>query len=149
MHDTIKKDLVEAMKNKDSVRVNALRGLLAGCTNELVSKGNKPKDPITDDIALTVIKRAVKQRKDSIEQFIAGGRDDLAQDEKAELSILEHYLPQQMTEQEIRSIAAAKKTELNITDSSKLGILVGQVMNTCGGRADGTLVKSVVESLFA
>ena len=74
------------MKARDTVRTDTLRGLLAAFTNELVSKGIKPTEKISDDDALTVIRRAVKQRRDSIEQFRKGNREDLAQKEEMELN---------------------------------------------------------------
>ena len=149
IQENIKNELKKAMLAKDSVRVTVLRDLISKFTNELVAKGKKPQEPIGDDDALIVIKRAVKQRKDSIEQFTAGGRQDLADSEQAELTILETFLPKMMSEDEIRKIAEAKKSALGVTDKSKLGILIGAVMKETKGAADGGVVKVVVESLFA
>jgi uncharacterized protein YqeY len=99
-------------------------------------------------MALKVIQKIIKQRKDSIAQFEAGGRADLAADEKTQLSYLEVFQPAQMAESEIRAIAEAKKAELNVTDKAKAGILTGAVMKEVAGRADGGVVKQIVESLF-
>jgi len=107
-----------------------------------------PISPVSDEVATTVIKRAVKQRKDARDQFTQGGREDLAAQEKTELAILEAYLPAMMSEDAIREIAIAKKAELGMDDKSKMGILVGAVMKETGGNADGMMVKSVIESLF-
>ena len=148
LYEKIKNDLKEAMIAKDSVRMTTLRGLLSGFTNELVAKGKKPSDPVTDEDALTVIKRAVKQRKDSIEQFTKGGRADLAGNEQKELVLVEVYLPETMSREQILPIAQAKKEALGVTDKSKAGILMGAVMKEIGGKADGTDVKAVVDSLF-
>jgi len=148
IQENIKNELKKAMLAKDTVRMTVLRDLISKFTNELVAKGHKPQDPISDDDALTVIKRAVKQRKDSIEQFTAGGRNDLADSEQSELAILETFLPKMMSEDEIRKIAEAKKAALGVTDKTKLGILIGAVMKETKGTADGGVVKSVVESLF-
>ena len=90
----------------------------------------------------------VKQRQDSIEQFRAGNREDLASAEEAELNILKTYLPAQMSEEQIRAMAESKKAELGITDKTKIGILTGAVMKATGGQADGNVVKQIVESLF-
>lgn len=146
--ETVREKLKDAMRAKDQTALDTLRSVLSGCTSELVASGKTPQDIVTDDIALKVITKLVKQRKDAINQFEAGGRTDLAENEKAELKVLEGYLPEQMTEDAVRVIAVAKKAELNITDSAKAGILTGAVMKAIAGQADGMLVKKVVDSLF-
>jgi uncharacterized protein YqeY len=97
---------------------------------------------------LNVIRRAVKQRKDSIEQFVSGGRPELADDEKAELAILEAYLPAMMSREDVETFAKAKMTELGVTDKSKAGMFMGTLMKELKGKADGDVVKAVVDSLF-
>src|SRR3989344_7123992 len=92
----IKEEMKRAMLAKDTVRRDTLRSLLAAFTNELVAKGKPPQETISDSDAFTVIKRQVKQRKDSIEQFRKGDREDLAQTEEVELHIIEIYLPKMM-----------------------------------------------------
>lgn len=144
----IREEMKEAMKAKDSVKLNTTRGLLAAFTNELVAKGKKPQDELEGDEAMAVLKRLAKQRKDSIEQFKAGGREDLVENEEKELEIIKKYLPEEVGEEEIKKVAEKKKTELGITDKSKLGILVGAVMKELKGQADGGEVKRIVESLF-
>ena len=148
MQDKIRAELTEAMKARDTVRVAVLRSLVAAFTNELVAKGRKPDEKLTDDEVLAVIKRAVKQRKDSIEQFEKGGRQDLADNEKAELKILESYLPAQMSAEQIKEKAVALKESMGVTDKTKIGIFMGALMKELKGQADGTLVKEVVDGLF-
>jgi uncharacterized protein YqeY len=148
IQENIKNELKRAMLAKDSVRVTVLRDLIARFTNELVAKGRKPQEILGDDDCLTVIKRAVKQRKDSIEQFRAGGRNDLVEAEQAELKILEEYLPKMMSRDEIKTIAERKKAEMGVTDKSKMGVLIGAVMKETKGAADGADVKAVVEELL-
>lgn len=149
MHDKIQNQIPEAMRAKDQVRLTTLRGVLAALTNEAVAKGKTPKDKLSDEEAAAVIKRLVKQRKDSIEQFEKGGRADLADNERAELKVLEEFLPEQMPEEEIEKIAKAKIHELGITDKTKIGILMGAVMKETKGQADGTVVKKIVENLLS
>ena len=139
----------EAMRAKDSVRLNTLRGIKAACVNELVAKRRKPEGTLTDEETRAVIKRLVNQRKDSILHFRKGGREELAQAEEAELKVLEAFLPEMMGEEELRKIAEEVKTKLGVTDKSKMGALIGAVMKETKGRADGAAVKSVVESLLA
>jgi uncharacterized protein YqeY len=144
----IREKLKDAMRSKDQVALNTYRGIISAFTNELVSAGKTPQDEVTDDIALSVIKKTIKQRKDAIQQFETAGRTDLAEDDKAQLALLEVFQPAQMNEDDIRTIAMVKKVELGITDKTKLGILVGAVMKETAGNADGQVVKAIVESLF-
>ena len=148
LHEQIKDSLKEAMLAKDSVRLKAIRNMLAAFMNELVAKGRKPNEFLTDEEVLVVIARLAKQRKDSIEQYIKGNRKDLAEEERAELSILETYLPKMMEKDEVEKIAQDKKDELGIDDVSKKGILMSAIMKELKGKADGTLVKEIVDSLF-
>ncbi len=148
LQETIKASLKEAMMAKDSVKMTVIRGLMSAFTNELVALGRTPQDALTDDEVLAVIRRGVKQRKDAIEQFVAGGREDLADSEKAELALLEVYLPAMMPREEIQKIAEAKKAELGIDDKSKSGMLMSTLMKELKGKADGADVKAVVEGLF-
>lgn len=149
LHETIKGQIKEAMLAKETVRLTVLRDLLSKFTNELVAKGRMPQDKLTDEEALAVIKRAVKQRKDSIEQFVAGGRPELAEDEKGELAFLEGYLPQTMSREEIMKVALAKKEELQVSDKSKAGMFMGALMKEFKGQADGNDVKAVVDEILA
>jgi len=133
---------------KDSVRLETYRNMLSSFTNELVSKGKKPNEVLTDEEAIAVITRLSKQRKDSIEQFKKGGREDLVAKEQAELSILETYLPKLMDADEVKKIAEAKKAELGITDPAKKGMLMSALMKDLKGKADGGVVKEAVDALF-
>ena len=136
------------MLAKDSVALNTYRGVLAAFTNELVSKNKKPQDMLEDVEALVVITRLFKQRKDSIEQFKKGNREDLVKEEEAQLAILETYLPKLMGKEEVEKIAKTKKEELGIVDATKKGMLMSTLMKELKGKADGALVKEVVDSLF-
>lgn len=144
----IRTEMIEAMRAKDAVRLSVIRGLMSAFTNELVAKGKKPDEALGDDDALTVISRAVKQRKDSIEQFEKGGRADLAESEKAELLILEKYLPAQMSREDIFQYVQTKAAETNLTED-KRNQFMGLTMKELKGKADGTVVKEAVDSLFA
>lgn len=148
LHTDIQGELKEALRAKDEVRLRTVRNMLTAFTNELVATGKKPNETLDDEKVMGVIKRLAKQRKDSIEQFRAGGREELALEEEKELQVLEAYLPQTMSQDEIRPIAEKKKAELGIEDESKMGQLMGAVMKELQGKADGGDVKAVVESLF-
>lgn len=144
----IKDQIKEAMKAKEPVKLGVVKSLSAAFTNELVKLGKMPTDELSDEDALAVIRRAVKQRKDSIEQFTAGGREDLAGDEKAELAILETYLPAMMSKEDVMKVAQAKLAEMGGVDKSKAGMFMGALMKDLKGKADGDVVKSVVDSLI-
>jgi hypothetical protein len=148
LQQQIKDGIKDAMKAREEVKLSVLRSLSAAFTNELVTKGRKPIDELSDEEALAVITRASKQRKDSIEQFEKGGRPELAESEKAELAVIEAFLPTLMTEDEIKIVVDAKKIELSATDKSKMGMFVGAVMKDLKGKADGALVKKIVEESF-
>lgn len=145
----VREELKNAMRAKDQVALDTYRAVLTGFMTDLVAGGKTPQDEVTDDLALKVILKLIKQRKDAISQFEAGGRADLADEEKKQLAILEKFQPAQMSEADIRVIAERKKAEMNITDLAKAGILTGAVMKEVAGQADGGLVKRIVESLFA
>jgi len=140
--------MIAAMKARDPLRVDTLRGALAAFTNELVAKGKKPTEEIADNDAVVVLKRLAKQRKDASEQFAKGGRAELAEKELKELKIIEEYLPQSAPREEIEKVARAKKEALGVADVSGMGKLTGAVMKEFAGRADGNDVKAVIASLF-
>jgi len=133
---------------KNTVKLGVVRGLVAAFTNELVATKRMPTDELTDEEVSNVIRRAVKQRKDSIEQFEKGGRPELAESEKAELAVLEKYLPAQMSREEVMAVAKAKMAELGVIDKSKAGMLMGTLMKELKGKVDGDTVKSVVDELL-
>ncbi len=145
----IKAQVIEAMKAKDSIKVSVLRGLSAAFTNELVAKKMKPDGELTDEDALAVISKEARKRKDSIEQFEKGGRPELAEDERAELAILETFLPEQMSYEAVLEFVKAKQAEMGATDKSKAGQFMGAVMKDLKGKADGQVVKQAIDSLFA
>lgn len=133
---------------KDEVRLRTLRSLTTAMTNEVVAKKRKPDEFLTDEEALAVLKRAGNQRKDSIEQFEKAGRNELAEPEKAELTIIESFLPAQMSPEEVAAVVKAKAAEMG-ADKSKAGMLMGAVMKELKGAADGGTVKAAVDALFA
>ena len=137
-----------ALLSRDNVRLTVLRGLMASFTNELVATKRKPQEELSDEEVIAVIKRAVKQRKDSIDQFRKGGREDLASSEESELKILETFLPKMMGKEDVKKKAVEVKERLGIADKSKIGQLIGATMKEIKGMVDGADVKEVIESLF-
>ena len=149
IHETLKKSIPDALRAHDEVKLRTLRSLVTAMTNEVVAKKRKPDEYLNDDEALVVIKRAVNQRKDSIEQFEKASRNDLVEPEKAELVILESYLPKMMSREEITAVAKTKMIELNLSPSADSGKLIGALMKDLKSKADGGDVKAVVDSLLS
>lgn len=145
IHKQVKQDVTSAMKEGEKDRLLAARNLLSALTNELVSKKKRPSEMLDDEDAISVVRRLAKQRKDAIEQFREGNREDLVQAEEKELAYLEKFLPQAPPQEEIEKVIEAKKKELGITDKSGMGRLMGVVMKEMRGSADGTEVKKLVE----
>ena len=148
IHKKLKQEIPDALRAHDKERLRVVRNLLAALTNELVKKGKKPSEELADEEALVVIKQLSKQRKDSIEQFKKGAREDLVEPEERELAYLMEFLPEEMSAEEIREIAIKKKDELGVRDKTGMGALMGAVMKETKGRADGGVVKEVVEGLL-
>ncbi|MFO0743559.1 MAG: GatB/YqeY domain-containing protein [Candidatus Paceibacterota bacterium] len=146
MQETIKAEIKKAMMEKNMERLGVLRMLSAAFTNELVSMSKMPTETLTDEEALKVIKREVKKRKDSIDQFTNAGRPELAEDETAEMKILEEFLPAQMTREEVVAKVSAKLAESPI-DPTKKGQFMGMMMKELGTNVDGNLVKEVIDEL--
>jgi uncharacterized protein YqeY len=149
LQETIKDAIKDAMRAKDAVKLDTLRGLSAAMSNESVTLGRTPADPLSDEEALAVVRRASKQRKDAISQFEAAGRPELAEDEKAQLAVIEAYLPQMMSREDIKAIATVKAAEIGATTKDQAGALMKALMVDLKGKADGTDVKAVVEEILA
>jgi uncharacterized protein YqeY len=149
IHETLKKSIPDALRAHDETRLRTLRSLVTAMTNEVVAKKRKPDELLTDEEAVIVLKRASSQRKDSIEQFEKASRTDLAEPEKAELAIIESYLPAMMSREEILKIAKAKMAELNISSKADSGKFIGALMKELKGNADGGDVKAIVDSLLS
>lgn len=148
LHEQIRGQIKESMKAGDKVRLEVMRGLVTAFTNELVSKSRTPQDLLTDEEAIAVIARLSKQRKDSIEQFTKGGRMDLVEEERAQLAILNEYLPKLMSVNEIEEIVKSKLAELAVKDPTKKGMFMASLMKDLKGKADGAMVKEIVDKLF-
>lgn len=153
IHQNIKNQIVEALRAKDTVRLDTLRGLNALFMNEVLSqKSPSESEFLPDDKALALIKRSVKQRHDSIRQFEIGKRMDLADKERAELAILETYLPKSASKEEIHAVATKVAGEMmkggGALDAKSAGKLTGMIMKELAGNADGNDVKAVVEAMI-
>ncbi len=143
--DQIQKDMTEAMKARDERRLSALRMVKTALKNREIEK----RGPLDDKEALQVLSTLVKQRKDSIEQFTKGGRLELADKEKAELSLIESYMPKAVGEEEVVSTVRATISEMGAAPTIKdMGSVMKAVMAkfaASGARVDGKQVSDVVK----
>ena len=150
IHKTIKDGIKDAMRAKEALRLEVLRGLNALFMNELIALGSTDEF-LSDDKALALVKRSAKQRKDSIEQFEKGGRADLADKEKAELVILNSFLPTMMSRTEIQHVVGKHIESLKasgVFDAKAGGKLTGMIMKELSGKADGADVKAVIDEML-
>ncbi len=142
--DQLNNDLKIAMKSGDKHRTETLRNLKSAIKYAQIESGGEMND---QDVQAVIAKQA-KQRRDSIDEFKKGGRQDLVEQETAELEILESYLPEQMSEDEIRTRVQATIADLGVTDMKGMGQVMKQVMAGLKGQADGKVVNRIVrESL--
>jgi uncharacterized protein YqeY len=148
LYQTLGDDLKQAMKAGETFRRDTLRLLQSAVKNVAIDKRVAPAE-LSDTDVEDVIKRLVKQRKDSITQYRAGNREDLAEKEAEELTLLSVYLPEAMGEAELGALVADALKEAGLTTRDKMGQAMGVVMKKVAGRASGDDVRRVVESLLS
>jgi uncharacterized protein YqeY len=141
----ISEDMKSAMRAKDTVRLGAVRLLLAAIKQKEVDERSEP-----DDAAITgIVEKLIKQRKDSISQFQAAGRADLVTAEQAELAVLQAYLPEQLSSTEIEAAVAAAIAESGATSARDMGKVMGLLKPRLAGRADMGQVSSLIKAHLA
>ncbi|MDB4714386.1 GatB/YqeY domain-containing protein, partial [Akkermansiaceae bacterium] len=133
--ENVMDDLKIAMKAKDSVALTTLRALKTALTNAAIESGNKD-NVIEQADALAIVRKQIKQRNDSIEQFENAGRSELAENEKAEIVVLEKYLPAAMSSEEVSAIVAAAVAETGASSRADMGKVMGIVQAKTAGRVD-------------
>lgn len=138
--DKIQTDLTTAMKSGDSDRTAVLRLLVAALKNERIKVGHD----LGEAEEQKVLAREAKQRKDSVEAYEKGGRAELAEAEKAELTVIEAYLPEQLDEAAVSKLVAEAIAETGASGPQAMGQVIGAVMKKAGGAADGGLVARLV-----
>ncbi|EKD48333.1 MAG: GatB/Yqey family protein [uncultured bacterium] len=146
LKEKINAELKAAMLARDEVKVSALRMLKAAVMKFEVSGGEKKE--ATDEDVMVLIKKELKSRKDSIDQFKAGGREDLVVKEEAEIKALEGYLPKQMSEDEVRAVVKQVVAEMGVGGPAAMGKVMGACMGKLKGQADGTMVNKLVKEML-
>ena len=133
-------DMKSAMKAGDKAELGALRNLIGKVKAKQIDSGKT----LTDDECIKVMATSAKQLKDSIHQYKNGGRDDLAKNEAFELSIVERYLPEQMSEDDVRAIVQKTIADVGAESMKDMGKVMGVAMKAVGGEADGSIVQKMV-----
>ncbi len=142
--DKLQEDMKLAMKSKDALRLSTVRMLRSSVSYARINKGQE----LTDDEVLEVLAREAKRRREAIDAAESGGRADIAGQERAELDIINEYLPKQLDESEIEAIAREVVAEVGITDLKDRGKVMGPLMQRIKGRADGKMAGAVVEKIL-
>ena len=143
----ITEDMKTAMREKDTLALNTIRMLKSAVKNAAIEKGGADAE-LTDPEVMAVVRKEVKKRQDSIEQYEKAGRDELADQEKAEIEVLNGYLPEPLSEEEITAIVDAAVSEVGATSRKEMGQVMKIVQEKTAGRADGkTLSQAVMAKL--
>jgi len=143
--DEIQKDMYKAMKEKEKERINALRNIIGKLKYRYIDKGDK----LTEQEEIKVIQSLAKQRRESIEMYKQGGRNDLVETETKELSIIEEYLPQAMSEEEVRRLVRETVKETGAESMSDLGKVMPLVMKKGAGKVDGKIAQEILKELLS
>jgi len=145
LKQSILDELKSAMKQKDADRLRVLRSLKAKILEKEISERKGGEAELSDDQVVKVLMKAAKQRKESIEQFEKGGREDLADKEKAELKIIEEFLPTMMDEDEVRAEVRSQIDEMGASSMADMGKVMGAMMGRLKGKAEGSMVSRIVK----
>lgn len=141
---TLNEDMKAAMKAKDKEKLQVIRMLKAALQNEQINVGHE----LSADEELTILSREMKQRRDSLTEFEKAGRDDLAEGVKKEIKVVEIYLPEALSEEEIRQIVQEAIDTTGAASVKEFGKVMGAVMPKVKGRADGNQVNAIVKELL-
>ncbi len=144
LFEQIKKDMYAAMKAGDKTRASTLRSVLSALKDRQIDK----RDELTDNEVLNILRSQVKQRKDSIEQYEKGNRSDLVAQETEELRIIQDYLPQMMSPEDVRTLVTQIISETGATSMADMGKVMPRVMEAGGGRIDGKLASQIVRDVL-
>lgn len=141
MFEKITKDLTEAMKAKDTFRTSVLRMLKSTLKNEEINK----KSPLTDDEVLAIIKKQVKTRKDSMNEYASYNRMDLADSLQKEIDILNEYLPEELSDEELEKIVKETITKVKAESIKQMGMVIKTISSEYGARCDMAKVSKLVK----
>lgn len=141
LKDNIEKDLIDAMKSKDENTLLVLRMLKSSLKNKEIEK----KTELADEDVVGVIQSQIKSRRDSIDMYEKGGRAELAEKEQKEIDILAKYLPEQMSEEDVRAVVQKTISTTGASQMSDMGKVMGVAMSELKGKADGSMISKIVK----
>lgn len=144
LKDQLNRDLKKYLKEKNTVALNSVRSVITEIKNQEVEKGKE----LSDEEIMKLIKKQVKMREDSIEQFEKAGRIDLVDKEKKELELLKEYLPEELSEEELNKIVEETIKEVNASSKKDFGKVMKAVMQKVQGRADGKKINETVSKFL-
>jgi len=144
LKEKLQADLTEAIRSRDEVKSGTIRMLLSAITNEEVA--GKAAKVLTDAEIITVLSRETKKRREAVEAFTAAKRDDLANKEKAEAVVIAQYLPEQLSEAEIKKMIAEAIAETNAAGPAGMGLVMKVLQPKIAGKADGGVVSALVKA---
>lgn len=147
LKETIQNDMKTAMRAKDQAALRTLRAIKAAILNAEVAEGRNG-EPLSEEEEIQLLTKQAKQRRDSIAQYEANGRDDLSAGEKEELAVIEQYLPQQLSEAEIEARVKAIIDETGASSMKDMGKVMGTATKQMAGQADGKVISSIVKRLL-
>lgn len=147
LFDKISADIKTAMLARDKVTLEALRGIKKEFLEAKTAKGSN--GDLEDIVALKILQKMIKQRKDSAEIYRTNNREDMAENELAEVKVIEGYLPKQLTKEELLPIIKAELQELNISDIKMMGRAIGSLQKKLAGKVDGKLLADTVRELLS
>lgn len=139
--DQLNQDMKTAMKQKDKETLSTVRMLKSALQTEQINKGEE----LSEEEELTILAREKKQRVESLNEFKAAGRDDLVLKQEKELAVVDKYLPQQLSEDEVRTIVQETVAQTQASSMKDMGKVMGALMPKVKGKADGSLVSSIVK----
>lgn len=145
LSDRLNEDMKLAMKSQDKFKLSVIRMVRAAIKNVEIDQ----RKTLDDQEVLEILNREIKQRKDSLQEFEKAGRDDLAENLKAEIVILMEYMPQQFSEEEVKAIVQQTIQEVGASSKADMGKVMGALMPKVKGRADGKLVNQFVQQLLS
>jgi uncharacterized protein len=145
LKERILDDLKASMKAKETDKTMVLRSLKAKILEKEISERKGGESTLNDEQIIEVLMKAAKQRKESIEQFQEGGREELAEKEANELEIIERYLPAMMSEEEVREAVQAQIENMNASSMADMGNVMGALMGDLKGKAEGALISRIVK----
>jgi len=146
LRERIDAEIKTAMKSKDKVRLETVRGIKKFILEKEVSLRPSGQDTLTEAQELEILMQIAKQRRDSIEQYRKGGREDLVAQEEAELVILEEYLPPQMSDEEVSKVVDEVIASVGATSAKEMGKVMGKAMQQLKGKADGNKIQDMVKA---